>query len=455
MAMKKNVFYFVLFFLITLAGGFIFYIYYQEAYVKLQTDLISISLNNEYWTAEDVEVTVDYQNKDIKIKNYSFDGGKTWQEENKFVATENQVLEIMLKAENGKKSKVVSYRIENIDKESPTIEVQDVIYVAKGTDFSFSNKYKVADATSGIRGKVQIKPSVVDTSELGAIPVQITVVDKAMNTSSKKFVIEVLNPNDPHLKEVNENGTISVTGLSLSSTRTSLVKGTSVKVEAIVKPAKATNKKVIWKTSNESVATVDESGTITGVNSGSATITATTEDGEKSSDIRVTVTNQKIEVTKIELDRTSDTVTTSYGTITLTATVSPENATDPSVRWNSTKPNVAIVVDGVVRVRGEGTTTITATTSNGKVATYILTVVDNYTFQIKEVRMETGELMGYSVKVYQNGVDITKNVTSITDPFTARNDKRQDEIAITTSNYSLIKDKISFQYKTKMYTASK
>ena len=82
--MKKNVFYFVLFFLITLAGGFIFYIYYQEAYVKLQTYLISISLNNEYWTAEDVEVTVDYQNKDIKIKNYSFDGGKTWQEENKF-----------------------------------------------------------------------------------------------------------------------------------------------------------------------------------------------------------------------------------------------------------------------------------------------------------------------------------------------------------------------------------
>ena len=106
-------------------------------------------------------------------------------------------------------------------------------------------------------------------------------------------------------------------------------------------------------------------------------------------------------------------------------------------------------------MRGEGTTTITATTSNGKVATYILTVVDNYTFQIKEVRMETGELMGYSVKVYQNGVDITKNVTAITDPFTARNDKRQDEIAITTSNYSLIKDKISFQYKTKMYTASK
>lgn len=455
MAMKRNVFYFVLFFLITLAGGFIFYIYYQEAYVKLQTDLISISLNNEYWTAEDVEITVDYLNKDIKIKNYSFDGGKTWQEENKFVATENQVLEIMLKAENGKKSKAVFYRVENIDKESPTIEVQDVIYVAKGADFSFNNKYKVTDNTSGIRGKVQIKPSVVDTSELGAIPVQITVVDKAMNTSSKKFTIEVLNPNDPHLKEVNDDGTISVTGLSLSSTRTSLVKGTSVKVEAIVKPAKATNKKVIWKTSNESVATVDESGTITGVNSGSATITATTEDGEKSSDIRVTVTNQKIEVTKIELDRTSDTVTTSYGTITLTATVSPENATDPSVRWNSSKPNVAIVVDGVVRVRGEGTTTITATTSNGKVATYILTVVDNYTFQIKEVRMETGELMGYSVKIYQNGVDITKSVTAVTDPFTARNDKKQDEIAITTSNYGLIKDKISFQYKNKIYTASK
>ncbi len=455
MAMGKNIFYFVLFFLITLTGGFIFYIYYQETYVKLQTDLISVSVDNEYWTSGDVKVTVEYQNKDIKIKSYSFDGGKNWQDTNEYTVTENQELQIMLRTDSGKKSKILSYPIENIDKDDPSIEVQDIIYVARGSAFSFDNRYKVSDITSGIRGKVQFNPSIIDTSALGTIPVQVSVYDKAMNTSSKKFTIEILEPNDPHLQEYNPDGTISVTGLTLSSTRTSLVKGTSMKVEAIVKPNKATNKNVIWTTSNETVAIVDQTGTITAINSGSATITATTEDGHKSSDIRVTVTNQKIEVTKIELDRTSDVVTSNYGTITLTATVSPENATDPSVKWNSSNPSVAIVTDGVVRVRGEGTTSITATTSNGKVATYILTVVDNYTFQVKEVRMETGELMGYTIKIYQNGVDITKDVIAITDPFTARNEKKADEIEITMGNYSLLKESIVFNYKSKKYTAKK
>lgn len=453
--MGKNIFYFVLFFLITIAGGFIFYIYYQENYIKLQTDLISVSVDNEYWTSEDVSVTVDYQNKNIKIASYSFDGGKNWQESNSYTVTENQELAIMLKTENGKKSKILPYRIENIDREVPTIEMQDVIYVAKGSNFTFDNKYKVTDTTSGIRGKVQFKPSIIDTSSLGTVQVQMSVLDRAMNTSSKSFVIEILEPNDPHLKDRNPDGTVSVKGLSLSTTKTSLVKGTSMKVEAIVKPTNATNKKVLWKTSNETVATVDATGVITAINSGSATITATTEDGSKSSDIRVTVTNQKIEVTKIELDRVSDSVTTNYGTITLTATVLPENATDPSVKWNSTNPSVAIVVDGVVRIRGEGTTQITATTSNGKVATYTLTVVDNYTFQVKEVRMDTGELMGYTVKIYQNGVDITKEVTAITDPFTVRNDGKKEEIEITMGNYSLLKDTLNFNYRSKKYTAKK
>lgn len=69
--------------------------------------------------------------------------------------------------------------------------------------------------------------------------------------------------------------------------------------------------------------------------------------------------------------------------------------------------------------------------------------------------METGELMGYTIKIYQNGVDITKDVVAITDPFTARNEKKADEIEITMGNYSLLKDSIVFNYKSKKYTAKK
>lgn len=453
--MKKNIFYSIIFFLMMIAGVFIFYIYYQEEYVVLKTDLISITLNNEYWTSEDVVVTVEYQNKDIKIDSYSFDGGKNWQDSNQYTTSDNQELEIMLKTKNGKKSKKIPYRIENIDKDNPTIEVDDIFYVAQGTPFTFDNKYKVKDATSGIRGKVQFEPSFIDTTEIGSYQVRVSVVDKALNSDSKRFTVEVLDPKDPHLKDLTEGGTISVTGLTLSATRLSLVKGSTTKVEAIVKPSGASNKNVIWQSTNENVATV-ENGVITALKPGSSTIRATTVDGEKTSEIRLVVTDQEVEVTKIELDRTSDTVTTAYGSITLIATVSPENATNPSVRWGSSNPNVAYVDSkGNITIRGEGTTTITATTSNNKTATYILTVIDNYTFQVKEFRTETGELMGYTIKIYQNGVDITNQVSDIMEPFTAQNKLKADEIEITMGNYALLKNSITFRVNGKKHNATK
>ena len=49
----------------------------------------------------------------------------------------------------------------------------------------------------------------------------------------------------------------------------------------------------------------------------------------------------------------------------LTATITPENATDKTVEWNSDDPNVASIIDGVVTAHKAGTTTITATTSDG------------------------------------------------------------------------------------------
>lgn len=455
MAMKKNVFYLVLFLLILLSGCFTFYIYYQETYVKLDKSLISISVDNEYWTSKDVTVTVEYKNKDIKIKSYSFDGGETWQSENSYTATENELLEIVLKTSNGKKSVVVPYRVENIDKEAPIINVPEVFYVAQGSEFTLENKYSVIDLISGIKGEVRVSPSVINTDALASYEVEIYAIDKALNSSNKKITVEILEPNDPRILEQDNPDIISVTGLTLATTRVSLVKGTTTTIQANIKPSNATNKNLVWTSSNEMVATVDQEGTITAKKAGSATITATTEDGNKSSDVKVVVTNEKIEVTKIELDSTSSTVTTDSGSITITATVSPENATDPKLTWNSSNPNVAIVVDGVVTIRGEGTATITATTSNGKYATYALTVTDKYTFQTKEVSVDTGEVMGYTIKIYKNGVDITKDVTTISSPFTARNEKSSDEISITVSNYLQIKNTITFNYKSKKYTAYK
>jgi hypothetical protein len=84
--------------------------------------------------------------------------------------------------------------------------------------------------------------------------------------------------------------TVPVTGVSLSSTSTSLTVGATKTLTATVSPSKATIKTVVWKSSNTAVARVSSSGVVTAVSTGNATITATTTDGNKKATCAVTVT---------------------------------------------------------------------------------------------------------------------------------------------------------------------
>ena len=80
-----------------------------------------------------------------------------------------------------------------------------------------------------------------------------------------------------------------------------------------------------------------------------------------------------IPTTGITLDQTSGTLTEG-DTVTLTATVSPSNASNKSVTWETSNSSVATVTDGVVTALRAGTATITAKTVDGFSATYALTV---------------------------------------------------------------------------------
>ena len=124
---------------------------------------------------------------------------------------------------------------------------------------------------------------------------------------------------------------ILVTGVTLKPTSLSLFTGDTATLTATVEPSNATNKNVTWESSNKSVATVDANGLVTAVSAGTATITVTTEDGNKTATCAVTVAAATVPVTGVTLNKTSTSLYVG-DTETLTATVEPSDATNTTRR---------------------------------------------------------------------------------------------------------------------------
>lgn len=82
---------------------------------------------------------------------------------------------------------------------------------------------------------------------------------------------------------------VPVTGVALDQTELSLFTGQSETMNATVEPSNATNKNVTWHSSDNTVATVDTNGKVTAKAAGTATITVTTVDGNKTATCKVTV----------------------------------------------------------------------------------------------------------------------------------------------------------------------
>lgn len=93
---------------------------------------------------------------------------------------------------------------------------------------------------------------------------------------------------------------VAVTGVTLNKASTTLVVSATETLLATVAPANATNKNITWSSSNTAVATVTAAGVITAVAAGTATITATTQDGSKTAPCMVTVTSQQYLVLDFE-----------------------------------------------------------------------------------------------------------------------------------------------------------
>ena len=149
---------------------------------------------------------------------------------------------------------------------------------------------------------------------------------------------------------------VEVSSVSLNTATIEMVEGETFSLVATVLPKDAEYDGVTWASSNASVASVN-SGTVTAIKEGTATITASA--GGKSATCTVKVSTKVVAVTSITLDKISLSMKVGE-TETITATVNPANAADKSVTWGSSDVSVATVSDGKVTAKKSGTAIITA-----------------------------------------------------------------------------------------------
>ena len=128
---------------------------------------------------------------------------------------------------------------------------------------------------------------------------------------------------------------------------------------------------IAWMSDNENTASVQD-GVVTGISKGNTYIYAVCRD--LSARVSVSVRQP---VTAIVLDREKVTIPVGE-TITITATVLPEDASSKYVYWSTSDSKVATVSSGKITAKGLGTATITARTSDGSFKAYVEVTVVEY-----------------------------------------------------------------------------
>ena len=196
---------------------------------------------------------------------------------------------------------------------------------------------------------------------------------KTEETKQTETEIKETEPEQTEVKQPEEEKPIiiNVSSVIITNKTESLTVGNKVIIRYTILPDNATDKGVTWTSSDDSVASVSK-GEVTAKKEGTATITVKTSNG-KTDTAKITVLTNEIKVTGISLNQTSKTIKVG-DTVTLTPTITPDNATNKNVTWTSDNAGVASVENGVVKGIKAGNATITVKTNNGLTATFSVKV---------------------------------------------------------------------------------
>ncbi len=266
-----------------------------------------------------------------------------------------------------------------------------------------------------------------ETLDLVATVSPDNATNKAVSWASDKTDVAIVNGTGTVTAKTPGTATITVTTTDGSKTATCVVTvekkiilptsismaaslgfvdgGESQSLNASVLPSDADNKKIIWSSSDESVATVAD-GVVSPVGVGNCVITAKCEADETvTATCEVAVTANTVDVTGVTLAPITLSMTEGDEE-NLTVTVTPSDATNQKVSWSSSDEKVATVANGVVKAVAEGNAIITVTTEDGEFTATCSVSVKAATVSVEGVTLDkTAETL-----VEKNTLQLTATV---------------------------------------------
>ncbi|MBP3892347.1 MAG: Ig-like domain-containing protein [Solobacterium sp.] len=188
---------------------------------------------------------------------------------------------------------------------------------------------------------------------------------------ANKYVIS----EEDYIKQEEEQPVVEAESITLNPTEGKIAIGEYLKLISQVEPQNATNQRLVYSSSDETIATVNQNGVVAGIEKGTATITVTLDNGLFAECLvtvykpvsAITVTP---EILELEVGKTGQ----------LNVFFEPEDADYQEVNFESSDKTIATVdANGLVTGVAQGLTEITITSENGKKATCLVLVIQPVT----------------------------------------------------------------------------
>ena len=305
--------------------------------------------------------TVTFKSSNTKVATVDTSGnvkGVAAGETNITVTTKSESKTVTIKV------KVVKPTIKvtgvSLNKKSTTINVKAKETLVATIKPSNSTNKNVTWSSSNTKVATVSSDGVVTGVKAGSATITVKTVDGEFTSSC---TVKVVTPK------------VNVTSVKVNKTEASLKTGNKEKIVATITPDNATNKEVIWTSSNDKVAIVDGNGEITAIGEGNAVISAISADNNSLlSTINVNVEKTIIEVTNIILNSSRNNLDVGECE-EIVSNVVPSDATNREIIWTSSN-NEILEVDnnGKVCAKSEGTAKVIAKSNNNKSSEILFTI---------------------------------------------------------------------------------